>query len=176
MPTTGIVPRAPPPRAARGPPLQPGSPRCNHRIESPSRLQPAPRIHRWPGVRYLTSSARMLSARSRIARPIPAVRNDLEPVECRPPADHWAQSMNRPLDLPLISIDLAREADFSIGALRVQPSHRQVSANGHQETIQPRVMQVLVALAHAKGAVLSRDRLVETCWDGLTVGDDAINR
>jgi TolB-like protein/DNA-binding winged helix-turn-helix (wHTH) protein len=87
-----------------------------------------------------------------------------------------ALDMNRPLDLPLISVDLAREADFWIGSLKVQPSCRQVGANGHQETIQPRVMQVLVALARVKGAVLSRDNLVETCWDGLSVGDDAINR
>jgi TolB-like protein/DNA-binding winged helix-turn-helix (wHTH) protein len=84
--------------------------------------------------------------------------------------------VNRPLELPRISVDLSREPDFWIGALKVQPSHRQVSANGHQETVQPRVMQVFVALARAKGGVLSRDDLVEACWDGLTVGDDAINR
>lgn len=83
--------------------------------------------------------------------------------------------MNRPLDLPSISVDLSREADFSIGVLRVYPSHRQVSANGHQETVQPRVMQVLVALVRAKGGVLSRDNLIEACWDGVVVGDDAIN-
>jgi TolB-like protein/DNA-binding winged helix-turn-helix (wHTH) protein len=84
--------------------------------------------------------------------------------------------MNRPLDLPLIVVDLSREPDFSIGMLRVCPSHRQVSANGHRETVQPRVMQVLVALTRAKGAVLSRDNLIEACWDGVVVGDDAINR
>lgn len=84
--------------------------------------------------------------------------------------------MNRPLEMPLISVDLAREADFWIGALKVQPSCRQVGANGQQETVQPRVMQVLVALSRVNGAVLSRDNLVETCWNGLSVGDDAINR
>jgi len=37
-------------------------------------------------------------------------------------------------------------------------------------------MQVLVALARAQGAVVSRDALIESCWDGRIVGEDAINR
>lgn len=85
--------------------------------------------------------------------------------------------MNRPPDIPrVLSVDLAREPDFSIGAMRVCPSQRQILAAGHQETIQPRVMQVLVAFARADGVVLSRENLIESCWDGITVGDDAINR
>jgi len=36
-------------------------------------------------------------------------------------------------------------------------------------------MQVLVALARADGAVVSRDQLIERCWGGRLVGDDAIN-
>jgi DNA-binding winged helix-turn-helix (wHTH) protein/dipeptidyl aminopeptidase/acylaminoacyl peptidase len=86
--------------------------------------------------------------------------------------------MNRRPDLPqvLLSVDLAREPDFGIAGLLVCPSRRQVAALGQQETVQPRVMQVLVALARAKGAVLSREELIESCWDGITVGDDAINR
>ena len=38
------------------------------------------------------------------------------------------------------------------------------------------VAQVLVALALARPAVVSRDRLIEQCWEGRIVGDDAINR
>lgn len=37
-------------------------------------------------------------------------------------------------------------------------------------------MQVLVTLAGAGGKVLSRDDLIEHCWDGRIVGDNAINR
>jgi tetratricopeptide (TPR) repeat protein len=37
-------------------------------------------------------------------------------------------------------------------------------------------MRVLVALVEARGAVLSRDDLIELCWDGTIVGDNAINR
>ena len=37
-------------------------------------------------------------------------------------------------------------------------------------------MQVLVALARAGGAIVTRDELTERCWDGRIVGDDALNR
>jgi Tol biopolymer transport system component len=35
---------------------------------------------------------------------------------------------------------------------------------------------VLVALARARGAVVSRDDLIQACWGGVVVGEDAINR
>lgn len=37
-------------------------------------------------------------------------------------------------------------------------------------------MQVLVAMAQAPGATISRDELVERCWDGRIVGDNAVHR
>ena len=37
-------------------------------------------------------------------------------------------------------------------------------------------MKVLVALAARPGDVLSRDELIDLCWDGRIVGDDVINR
>ncbi|MFZ5748353.1 MAG: winged helix-turn-helix domain-containing protein [Pseudomonadota bacterium] len=74
-------------------------------------------------------------------------------------------------------IDLAHAADFRIGPIVVRPSLRQiVRDDGAQEVIEPRVMQVLVALAEAQGGILSRADLTERCWDGRIVGEDAINR
>lgn len=72
-------------------------------------------------------------------------------------------------------LDLGAETDFALGALTVHPATRQVSADARQKTVEPRVMQVLVALARAEGAVVSRDQLVERCWGGRVVGDDAVN-
>jgi DNA-binding winged helix-turn-helix (wHTH) protein/tetratricopeptide (TPR) repeat protein len=71
---------------------------------------------------------------------------------------------------------LAHEAPFRLGDMEVLPATRSVSANGHLEIVEPRVMQVLVALAKAEGAVVSRDDLIVQCWEGRIVGDDAINR
>jgi TolB-like protein/DNA-binding winged helix-turn-helix (wHTH) protein/Tfp pilus assembly protein PilF len=73
-----------------------------------------------------------------------------------------------------VSVDLAREPDFDIGDLQVRPSLRRVVREGREEAVQPRVMQVLVALVRAKGSVVSREELIESCWDGVVVGDDSI--
>jgi adenylate cyclase len=73
-------------------------------------------------------------------------------------------------------IDLAREARFDLGPAVVRPSIGEVTASGRTFRLQPRVMQVLVALARADGEVVSRDQLVASCWGGLAIGDDAINR
>lgn len=73
-------------------------------------------------------------------------------------------------------IDLAHEADFRLGALFVSPSAREVVRDGKHELLEPRVMQVLVALYRTQGAVVSRDTLIARCWEGRIVGEDAISR
>lgn len=73
-------------------------------------------------------------------------------------------------------VSLAQEPRFAIGGLTVSPSTREVIQGNRREVIEPRVMQVLVALSRAKGEVVSRDDLVDLCWEGRIVGDDAINR
>ena len=72
--------------------------------------------------------------------------------------------------------DLSKAKAFALGPLRVEPSLRIVTAGNRTESLEPRVMRVLVALADASGAVLSRDDLIALCWDGQIVGDNAINR
>jgi Tol biopolymer transport system component/DNA-binding winged helix-turn-helix (wHTH) protein len=77
---------------------------------------------------------------------------------------------------PKTAIDLARVGDFALGASRVSPSTREVLRAGERELLEPRVMQVLVALVQAGGRVVSRDELIARCWEGRIVGEDAINR
>ncbi|HEY1560694.1 MAG TPA: winged helix-turn-helix domain-containing protein [Caulobacteraceae bacterium] len=77
---------------------------------------------------------------------------------------------------PARTIDLAQEASFALGALEVRPSTREVIADGRSETLEPRVMQVLVMLAGRRGHVVSRDDLIARCWGGRVVSEDAINR
>ena len=73
-------------------------------------------------------------------------------------------------------IVLAQESEFSLGGLQVRPSKRQVIAGETREMLQPRVMQVLIALARRRGQVVSRDELIAACWGGYVVSDDAIHR
>jgi len=74
-------------------------------------------------------------------------------------------------------IDLASEPPLSIGGLRIEPRLRRIAhRDGRDEVLEPRVMQVLVALAKARGGVVSRDELLQSCWNGAVVGEDAIER
>ncbi|MCT2557377.1 winged helix-turn-helix domain-containing protein [Tsuneonella sp. YG55] len=72
--------------------------------------------------------------------------------------------------------DLARHEDFRLGKALVRPSVRTVEGAGGTVVVEPRVMQVLVALVDAGGEVLTRDDLIRVCWKGQIVGDDAVNR
>lgn len=73
-------------------------------------------------------------------------------------------------------IVLAREPDIALGEVLVRPSAREVVFGDTAISLEPRVMQVLVALARPPHAVVSRDLLIERCWEGRIVGDDAITR
>lgn len=74
-------------------------------------------------------------------------------------------------------IVLAHQPAFVLGPLTVEPASRRLSREGGQEAIlEPRVMQVLVALAQRPGVLLSRQDLFDCCWDGRIVGEDALNR
>lgn len=72
-------------------------------------------------------------------------------------------------------IDLAAESAFALGSLRIFPATREIESSQGRQIIEPRVMQGLVCLARAEGAVVSRDSLIASCWGGQVVGDDAIN-
>ena len=71
---------------------------------------------------------------------------------------------------------LAHEPPFKLGKLKVEPATRQVETDRRSETLEPRVMQALVALARADGRIVTRDELIERCWEGRIVTDDAVNR
>ena len=73
-------------------------------------------------------------------------------------------------------VDLAHHRPFQLDGTEVRPASLEVVRTGQCETLEPRVMQVLVVLASAKGAILSRDDLIDACWSGRAVTDDAVNR
>ncbi len=73
-------------------------------------------------------------------------------------------------------IDLATHPEVLRVDLRLVPSTRTLHAGAAAVQLEPRVMQVLLALADAQGQVVSRDRLLEAGWGSTVVGDDAIQR
>jgi DNA-binding winged helix-turn-helix (wHTH) protein/TolB-like protein len=87
-----------------------------------------------------------------------------------------ADDLPMPVESATAAVQLASEPAFRIGPLQVTPSTRSVGLDGDEPTnVEPRVMQVLVALWRNAGDVVSRERLIAVCWDGRVVGDDAIN-
>jgi adenylate cyclase len=74
-------------------------------------------------------------------------------------------------------IHLASEPPLRLGPLLVEPALRRiVHADGREDVLEPRVMQVLVALARSDGGIVSRGDLLAACWHGVVVGEDAIDR
>ncbi len=75
-----------------------------------------------------------------------------------------------------VQINLSTEPSFSLGLLMVVPSRLEVRRGDQAHAVSPRVMQVVIALARARGRTVSRDELAESCWQGRVVGEDALNR
>ena len=71
---------------------------------------------------------------------------------------------------------MAREAPFRLGGTEVRPPTLELVREGRAAGVEPKVMQALVALSRHLGHVTSRDELVETCWSGRIVSEDAIQR
>ena len=120
-----------------------------------------------------------MSLRTHIQRVGMQGRQDREPPARRLFVTHAAFFAMNAYTKPQESagpIDLGREPDFVLGGARVYPSTCEIEGAGRREVLQPRAMQVLVALARANGAVVSRDQLVQMCWEGRVIGEDAINR
>lgn len=72
--------------------------------------------------------------------------------------------------------NLGHRPSIQVGAAEIRPATCEVVGPGGREAVEPRVMQVLVALAEARGETLTRDDLIRLCWNGRVVGDDSINR
>lgn len=76
----------------------------------------------------------------------------------------------------LLLVHLTDEAPFALGSITVTPSARTLAAGSYIAVIEPRMMQVLVMLARRRGEVVGRERLIDACWSGRIVGEDAVNR
>src|SRR5215467_15617808 len=68
------------------------------------------------------------------------------------------------------------ELELVIGPVRVRPRERTVETPTACVTVEPLVMQLLVALTRRAGQLVTRREIFEKCWSGLPVGDDSLNR
>ena len=84
--------------------------------------------------------------------------------------------MDRAISLEARRIDLTIELPFKLGPVRVDPRAHEISWGGECRRVQPLTLKVLVAFHDKAGEVVTRDELVDRCWDGRFVGEDVINR
>jgi DNA-binding winged helix-turn-helix (wHTH) protein/TolB-like protein len=84
--------------------------------------------------------------------------------------------MDRAISLEARRVDLSIELPFLLGPARVDPSAHEVTIGRKSERLQPQTLKVLVALHDKQGQVVTRDELVDRCWDGRIVSEDVINR
>ena len=68
------------------------------------------------------------------------------------------------------------ESILTIGEWTVYPLRNQIEASGRLKRLEPKVMQVLVRLAAARGAPVSRQELLDEVWGDVVVIDRVINR
>jgi len=66
--------------------------------------------------------------------------------------------------------------DFYLGPILIEPDRLRLSLHGQATIVQPRVMDVLVALASAGDTVISRQALEAQVWTDLHVGYHALAR
>jgi DNA-binding winged helix-turn-helix (wHTH) protein/tetratricopeptide (TPR) repeat protein len=85
-----------------------------------------------------------------------------------------------PLDRPhswlANKIELAAEPVFELGGVSIDPASREATFGGQRERLRPQNLKVLTLLVRRKGQLVTRDELVEFCWDARFVGEDVINR
>ncbi|MCR5879316.1 winged helix-turn-helix domain-containing protein [Phenylobacterium sp. J367] len=84
--------------------------------------------------------------------------------------------MNEHVALGWPSLNLAREMPFGLAGTHVRPAALEVETAGQVTQLEPRVMKVLVALHRSRGQPVSRDELIDICWNGRIVTEGALNR
>jgi transcriptional activator of cad operon len=81
-----------------------------------------------------------------------------------------------PLKTALSVVDLTQEPEHVLGALRIQARACALTVANAEVKIEPRQMQVLIALAQAAPDVVTRADLSARAWGNAVVGEDALNR
>lgn len=67
-------------------------------------------------------------------------------------------------------------APFVLGDWTIDPSTGEIRRSGERGRLEPRVMEVLLHLVAAEGAVVPKEELFATVWEGAAVTDDVLRR
>jgi DNA-binding winged helix-turn-helix (wHTH) protein/TolB-like protein/Tfp pilus assembly protein PilF len=65
---------------------------------------------------------------------------------------------------------------LSVGEWLVDPATNEISRGGERVHLEPKVVDLLLALARRAGQVASREELLSQVWPGVVVGDDVLTQ
>lgn len=77
---------------------------------------------------------------------------------------------------PTLGAEIPVQPHLRIGEWWVDPAANEIGRAGETVRIEPKAMQVLIALADRPGRVASREGLLATVWPGVVVGDEALTQ
>jgi DNA-binding winged helix-turn-helix (wHTH) protein len=76
-----------------------------------------------------------------------------------------------------MAIDLSKEPPFRIGDLSIDPARCKIgTASGVEQSIQPKLLLVLILLYRKRNTPVSRKELLACCWGRRFVSSDALER
>ncbi|NQZ83864.1 MAG: winged helix-turn-helix transcriptional regulator [Colwellia sp.] len=74
----------------------------------------------------------------------------------------------------ILTVSQLMQAPFATGSLIVNFSQNQVTLNGEELILQPKVLELLIILCAANGKTLSKQELIDTLWADTVVGPDSL--
>ena len=92
----------------------------------------------------------------------------------RPQAEGCARGEDQPIDIRF-SLRFG-QGEVELGGWRVRPSLNRLERDGSTVRLEPKMMDVLAALARRAGEVVSKDELSAAVWPDVFVTDSVITR
>src|SRR5215468_3699461 len=75
-----------------------------------------------------------------------------------------------------VLVDVRPPRTLRVAGALVEPLLNRVTRNGKVERLEPKIMDVLLALASRPGEVVSKDELLSAVWNGTYVTEDVLTR
>ena len=75
-----------------------------------------------------------------------------------------------------MALILRRKKQFMVGEWLIEPDEVRIKMGDKSKRLEPKVMDFLVCLACRAGETVTKDELIEEVWQGVIVGDEALQR
>jgi DNA-binding winged helix-turn-helix (wHTH) protein len=94
----------------------------------------------------------------------------------RDPDENADGSLTNSRSQPATTLNGDSADEFMLAGWRVRPLQNRLSSAAGEIVLEPKAMDVLVALAAARGQTVSREDLLNLVWPNVFVADDSLHR